>query len=120
MQKPVLGRKLESLMSQPPGQGGATNQPQNADSSGQGSPGVSSLIRGNRLESPLPVSQPRSGWRGIPRWYLLGADLVLVAMALLIAFTSPSPLGWKKELFCVLAVATGGGLAVLALGSAKK
>jgi hypothetical protein len=41
-------------------------------------------------------------------------------MALLIAFTSPSPLGWKKELFCVLAVATGGGLAVLALGSAKK
>jgi hypothetical protein len=123
VQRPALGRKLESLLNNPPPESGAdpASPPSAATPSLAKSAGVNSLMRG---KSPATAAKPapaashspaNPGFLGIPRWYLFGGDLLLVALALIITFKSPSPLDWKKIVFCCAVVAIGGFLAVLAV-----
>src|SRR5579872_553127 len=81
--------------------------------------GVATLIRGNRSTASPKTVASRSHAPPIPRWYLFGGDLLLVALALLIAFRSPSPLNWQRVLFCSVVVALGAGLAIVALGTGQ-
>jgi hypothetical protein len=71
-------------------------------------PGVRSLFRGH------PPSSPRRHSR-IPRWYLLGADLILMAAALVVMYRGPAPLSGNETLFGVAAVVLGAGLALIAI-----
>ena len=99
MQKPALGRKLEA--------------PGNVA-------GVRSLIRGNRAKAAVPEAGAKAPAKAsIPRWYLFGGDLLLVALALLTAYKSPGPLSWKQMVFCVVVVAIGAGLGVFAIGATE-
>jgi hypothetical protein len=115
VQKPALGRKLETLMSRAPVQAPAgETEPASAQAPARGA-GVRSLIRGNRAKAaserlPAPSTRMR-----IPRWYLFGGDLLLVALALIIAYKSPGPLTWKQTLFCTLVVVLGACLAIIAI-----
>jgi hypothetical protein len=51
----------------------------------------------------------------IPRWYLLAADLALMAAALVVMYKGPAQLSGNERLFGVLAVALGACLALIAL-----
>jgi hypothetical protein len=104
--KPVIGRKLESLMGKRPGAAAAARLPSPEDP--PSGPGMRSLFRG------YPSSAPPRRAR-IPRWYLLGADLVLMATALLVMYKSPAPLSGNEKFFGVAAVALGACLALIAL-----
>ena len=82
--------------------------------------GVRSLMRGSPpapapVTSPPPfqVCKPRPSC--VPRWYLFGADLLLVALALLVMYKSPTPLNWGEKIFGIAAVILGAGLALIAL-----
>ncbi len=81
--------------------------------------GVRSLIRGNRSRTADEGRSALPAKTGIPRWYLFGGDLLLVALALLTAYKSPRPLGWKEIVFCSLAVALGACLAIIAVGTGE-
>jgi hypothetical protein len=94
MAKQALGRNLGTLL-QPRAPSGA---------------GVRSLMQGPQPAAAAPRAQPL-----IPRWYLLGGDLLLSALAIIILYKSPHPLSWKKELFCAGILMVGGCLAVVAL-----
>jgi len=78
-------------------------------------PGMNSLFRGH----PSPAQGRRSR---IPRWYLFGADLALMAAALLVMYKSPAPLSGNEKFFGVVAVALGAflGLLALCLGNRKE
>jgi len=69
--------------------------------------GMRSLLRGQP-----PAAAPGRG--RIPRWYLFGADLLLVALALIVMYKSPVPLTGMERLFGVAAVALGAFLALIA------
>jgi hypothetical protein len=73
--------------------------------------GVRSLMHGPKPE-PEPVRPPESS---IPSWYLLGGDLLLAGLAIIILYTSPHPLSWKKELVCAALLILGGFLAAIAV-----
>jgi hypothetical protein len=49
-----------------------------------------------------------------PRWYLFGADLVLVAVALFVLYKHPAPFTGVAKLFGVVAIVIGALLAVIA------
>jgi hypothetical protein len=53
--------------------------------------------------------------RGIPRWYWLGADLLLAALALIICCKSPSPLTPMRRALAIGALVLGGVMALWAL-----
>jgi len=93
MAKQTLGRNLETLL-QPRAPAGS---------------GVRSLMRETQPEAAPPAKPV------IPRWYLFGGDLLLASLAIIILYTSPHPLSWKKELFCGAVLALGGCLALAAL-----
>jgi hypothetical protein len=105
MAKQVLGRNLEALRNV--GAKGAT--PETAPLSS----GVRSLMRGHQ-------STPHARKFVVPRWYLFGGDILLTALALIVLCKSPHPLTWRKELFCVAAVALGGCLALGAVFQADE
>lgn len=71
-------------------------------------PGMRSLFRGHPPSSPARHSR-------IPRWYLYGADLLLMAVALLVMYKSPAPLSEIEKFFGVAAVVMGGCLALIAI-----
>jgi hypothetical protein len=107
MAKQVLGRNLEAL--QDAGAGKIQASAPEIEPVGSG---VRSLMRGHQ---PNPASQPKVAPARkpvIPLWYIFGADILLAALALAIAFKSPHPLTWQRELFCAAAVALGGCLAL--------
>ena len=95
MSKPVLGRKLGTLLKE---EAGKDVNP--------------TLLRGPRPEAAQGKPPPRAS---VPPWYWLGADLLLVTFALLILYKSPAPLPATKRAVAVVAVVLGGGLALWAL-----
>ena len=110
MAKLVLGRNLEMLLD------GSAKESANGDSAGPetapvGS-GVRSLMRGHPATPANSVEPAPAQKVGLPGWYLYGADILLAALALVVAFKSPHPLTWPKELFCTVAVVLGGCLAM--------
>jgi hypothetical protein len=104
--KPVIGRKLGWLMGKRPGARAASRLPSPDDP--PSGPGMRSLFRGHP-----PSSRPRR-WR-IPRWYLFGADLLLVAAALMVMSRSPAPLTGNEKFFGVAAVVLGASLGLIAI-----
>ena len=104
--KPVLGRKLRSLMGKRPGAGEVSRPPLGEGQPSE--PGMRSLFRGHPPSSPPRHSR-------IPRWYLFGADLVLMAAALMVMYKSPAPLSGNEKFFGVAAVALGASLALIAI-----
>jgi len=104
--KPVLGRKLGALLGNPPGAGPASRLPSPGDPpSGSG---IRSLFRGH------PPSSPRRRSR-IPRWYLFAADLLLVAVALVVMSQRSRPLSGNENFFGVSAVVLGASLGLIAI-----
>jgi len=104
--KPAIGRKLGALMGNPPGAGSASRLPSPGDPpSGSG---MRSLFRGHPPSSPPRHSR-------IPRWYLFGADLLLVAAALMVMAKSPAPLSGNEKFFGVVAVVLGASLGLIAI-----
>jgi len=93
-------------MGKGPGAEGATRLPSPPDETA--SPGMRSLFRGHP-----PTSPPRHS--RIPRWYLFGADLLLVATALLVMYKSPAPLTGNEKFFGVAAVVLGASLGLIAI-----
>jgi hypothetical protein len=106
MPKPVMGRKLGVLLGKRPGAGAASPLPAPEDQ--PSGPGMRSLFRGYPSSS-----RPRSC--GIPRWYLFGADLLLVAAALMVMSRSPAPLTGNEKFFGVAAVVLGASLGLIAI-----
>jgi hypothetical protein len=100
-----MGRKLSALMGKSPGAQGGARLPSPGDKS---CPGVRSLFRGHPPDSPPRHSR-------IPRWYLFGADLLLVATALMVMYRSPAPLSGNEKFFGVAAVVLGASLALIAI-----
>ena len=85
-------------MGKPPGAGPASRLPAPGDPpSGSG---MRSLFRGHPPSSPPRHSR-------IPRWYLFGADLLLVAAALMVMSQHRAPLSDNEKLFGVTAVVLG-------------
>jgi len=60
------------------------------------------LVAAGLLEGP----DAPAGLR-LPKWYFFAADLLLLALAVLIVFNSASPLGLPQLLFCILAIGLG-------------
>ncbi|MGP8199138.1 MAG: hypothetical protein ACLQU4_06520 [Limisphaerales bacterium] len=117
MAKQVLGRNLEELLDDGTKEAGKAN-PFSPETAPVGS-GVRSLMRGHpttpaRASADEPVQKPV-----VPGWYLLGADILLAALALIIVCKSPHPLSWPRELFCAAAVVLGGCLALAAVLRAR-
>jgi hypothetical protein len=108
MAKQVLGRNLEALL-----EGGAkeASDPFAPETAPVG-PGVRSLMRGHPTTPAKPQEAASARKSVVPGWYLFGGDILLSALALVIACKSPHPLSWQKELFCVAAVVLGGCLAL--------
>jgi len=75
---------------------------------GSSGPGMRSLFRGDP-----PTSRPRR-W-SVPRWYLFGADLLLVAAALMVMSQSRAPLTGNEKFFGVAAVVLGASLGLIAI-----
>jgi len=104
--KPVMGRKLGALMGKNPGAGAASRLPAPEDPpSGSG---MRSLFRGH----PPSARPPRLR---IPKWYLFGADLLLVAAALIVMSKGPTPLTGNEKFFGVVAVVLAAGLGLIAI-----
>jgi hypothetical protein len=104
--KPVIGRKLGALMGKTPGAAAPSRLPTPEDApSGSG---VHSLFRG----SPAPARPRRVR---VPRWYLFGTDLLLMAAALLVMYKSPAPLSENEKFFGAAAVVLGASLALIAI-----
>jgi hypothetical protein len=104
--KPVIGRKLGALLGNPRGAGPASRLPAPDDL--PTGPGMNSLFRGHPPSSPPRHSR-------IPRWYLFGADLLLVATALMVMSRSPAPLSDNEKLFGVVAVVLGACMGLIAI-----
>ena len=103
--KPVIGRKLDALMDKRENRGAAPSicSPDPRPSGA----GVRSLMNGQPAITPPPRAR-------VPRWYLFGADLLLVAVALVVLCKHPAPLTGIEKLFGVGAVVIGAALAVIA------
>ena len=117
MAKQVLGRNLGALLDDCAKK---SSDPFAAEAAPLGS-GVRSLMRG---PSPAPASagaspSPSSPKQVVPAWYLFGADILLAALAIVIAGKSPHPLTWQREVFCAAAVILGACLALGALVQEK-
>jgi hypothetical protein len=113
MAKQVLGRNLEELLDDGSKEAGKAN-PFSPETAPVGL-GVRSLMRGHPA-TPANSPAPEPSQKPVmPGWYLLGADILLAALALIIACKSPHPLSWRRELFCAGAVALGGCLALAAV-----
>lgn len=93
-------------MGKGPGAEGAPRLPPTPDQ--PSNPGLRSLFRGDPPSSPPRRSR-------IPRWYLYGADLLLVATALMVMYRSPAPLSGNEKFFGVAAVVLGASLALIAI-----
>ena len=106
MPKPVMGRKLGVLLGKRPGTGAASPLPSPGDQ--PSGPGMRSLFRGH------PASSRPQRWC-VPRWYLFGADLLLVAAALMVMSRSPAPLTGNEKFFGVAAVVLGASLGLIAI-----
>ena len=106
--KPVIGRKLESLMGKPPSSE-SLNPPLPGSEGKASEPGMRSLFRGH------PTTSPPKRRSYVPKWYLFGADLLLVAAALIVMYKGPAPLTGNEKLFGVAAVAIGAILALIAI-----
>jgi hypothetical protein len=107
MPKQSLGRNLGTLMGDKPKEG-VVPAPVGA--------GVRSLIQGGKepaKEPPPPATAAAKA--AIPRWYLFAGDVLLVTLALLTIYKSPSPLSWQREVFCGVLVVLAAALAVVAL-----
>ncbi|MGD0813868.1 MAG: hypothetical protein ABSA83_09710 [Verrucomicrobiota bacterium] len=117
MAKQVLGRNLEELLDDGPKEAGKAN-PFSPETAPVGS-GVRSLMRGHST-SPASVLADEPAQKPVmPAWYLLGADILLAALALIIVCKSPHPLSWRRELFCAAVVALGGCLALAAVSRVR-
>jgi len=104
--KPVIGRKLGALLGKPSDAGSASRLPCPGDPpSGSG---MRLLFRGHPPSSPPRHSR-------IPRWYLFGADLLLVAAALVVMYKSPAPLTGNEKFFGAAAVVLGASLGLIAI-----
>jgi hypothetical protein len=103
--KQVIGRKLDALMEKRPLKGVAS--PFSCPDPRPSGAGVRSLLDGQP-----PVTAPERS--RVPRWYLFGADLLLVAVALLVLCKHPAPLTGVEKLFGIVAVVIGAVLAVIA------
>lgn len=104
--KTVIGRKLRALMSKGADAAGASPLPSPPDQAS--GPGMRSLFRGHPPSSPPRHSR-------VPRWYLFGADLLLVATALMVMYKSPAPLSGNEKFFGAVAVVLGASLALMAI-----
>ena len=110
MAKQALGRSLEALLDgDTQGKNGsvaAASRPAAIPG-----PGVRSLLRGSQsataIATPIPPSR-------MPRWYLFGGDILLVALAVGIGLSSRHPLSAGREVFCVAVVGLG---CLLSLGA---
>ena len=113
MEKQVLGRNLEVLLDDGPKESEKPNPfvPEPAPVG----PGVRSLMRGHPAAAANPFAGRPAPKPLVPPWYLLAGDLLLLALALIVAWKSPHPLSWQRALFCAGAAALGGGLALGAL-----
>ena len=67
-----------------------------------------SLFRGHPPSSPPRRSR-------IPRWYLFAADLLLVAVALVVMSQRSAPLTGNEKFFGVAAVVLGASLGLIAI-----
>jgi hypothetical protein len=103
--KPVIGRKLDTLMEKRPNRGAAPSvsspEPRHCGH------GMRSLINGTS-----EVKERRR--MSVPRWYLFGADLLLVAVAVFVMYKHPGPFTSVEKVFGVVAIVIGAGLAVIA------
>lgn len=117
MAKQVLGRNLEELLDDGPKEAGKAN-PFSPETAPAGS-GVRSLMRGHPTTPTCAQEAEPAQKLVVPGWYLLGADILLAALALIIVCKSPHPLSWRRELFCAVAVVLGGCLALTAVLRAR-
>ena len=104
MARKVIGKKLDAIMQ--PARASGASPFRKADK--PATAGVSSLLSGNRQGLTS-----KDG--GFPRWYLFGADLLLVAMALVVLYRSDAPFGGWSKVFGICAVSLGALLAVAAV-----
>lgn len=104
MAKQALGRDLGTLMGRNPKESGAVSPaPPNPAPMGAG---VRSLV-----QKQAPAAAPP----GIPRWYLLAGDTVLVGLALITLLKSPRPLSLPAEIFCIATLVLAAILGVIAV-----
>ena len=124
MANPALGRNLGALLKAEPG-------PRNkspfaaAEPAADGASGVHSLLRGQRPEKstsdPAPLTaKPAPTRPSMPRWWFFGADLLLIALALIFLYKGPTPLSPARAAFCVAAIILGGALALTAVLTDRK
>lgn len=106
-------------MSRPPVSAAAGEQAPDTAQPPAKAAGVGSLIRGNRAHGASERVVTNRTQVGIPRWYLFGGDLLLVALALITAYKSPRPLTWQEMLFCAVVVALGACLAIIAVSAGE-
>ena len=95
MSKPVLGRKLGTLLKV---EAGREVNP--------------TLLRGAKTTEPDPKPAAKPA---IPTWYWLGADLLLVGLSLLLVFKGPSPISTIRLIFAIVAIALGCAFALWAM-----
>jgi len=113
MARQVLGRNLEALRDNGAKEAQKAN-PFSPEPAPVG-PGVRSLMRGHPTAPSAPPAGESARKPIVPRWYLLSADVLLAALALIVVCKSPHPLSWQRALFCAVAVALGAALALVAL-----
>jgi len=75
------------------------------------------LLRGVGPATAGPKPAPKES---IPTWYWLGADLLLVGLALLMVYKGPLPLSASRRVAAIGAVALGGILALWAIRPSKE
>ena len=94
---------------------GSESKPAPALQPGPG-PGVRSLLQGNHCatteKAETPAPQSLKAVPAIPAWFFFGVDLLLLAMAVGVAWPNPSALSWKSQLLCAVLIALGGSTAV--------
>lgn len=134
--KPALGRDLGTLLGN---QGSASVAPEAAAApASQPGPGVRSLLRGHRSEpatsqtpasapiqpvlplntggeqpvQPTPAVAPSTPSKPIiPPWYLFAADVLVVALAVVLVFKGGT-ISWGQRFFYMILVALGGCLGI--------
>lgn len=114
MAKQALGRNLDALMDV-----SAAKAEKPADVVPSQKPavssGVRSLMRGHQPSVVTPVVPVSRQKATIPSWYFFAGDVLLGALAVGIAWKSPHPLSWQRELFCGATVLLGACLALAAV-----
>jgi|GEM_PF-911720 len=120
MQKPIIGRGLGTLLGDQKVVGTDTEPTTPMPETPLGS-GVRSLLRGS-AQAPDAAINPAEKPPLIPRWYFFAADILLVALGVMIAFRSRTPLDWKQMVVCIGSIVAGGccGIAGALMGRSKK